>query len=277
MTGKILVIGGDARIDRLCASMQRDGLEVRRYTEDMALKTALGGAEIIILGLPVSADGETVNAPQLLRPILMKDLFRLMNDHQLLLGGKIGEKARTLLEVYGIPYVDYLKREEFEIANAIPTAEGAVQLAMEELPITLHGANAIVTGYGRIGKYLSKILRDLGARTTVFARKSSDMALIRSAGHVAAPYKLLPEAAACADVIFNTVPAKVIDKNVLANMRGGLIIDLASGGGGVDNDAAGEIGVSVIRALSLPGKVAPITAGEIIKETIYNIFREAGE
>ncbi len=277
MSGKILVIGGDARIDRLCTSMQRDGHEVRRYTEDMALKTALGGADIVVLGLPVSTDGETVSAPQLLRPILMKDLFRLMNDRQLLLGGKIGEKARAMLEVYDIPYVDYLTREEFEIANAIPTAEGAVQIAMEELPITLHGANAIVTGYGRIGKYLSKILRDLGAKVTVFARKPSDFALIRAASLTAAPYSLLPEAAAIADVIFNTVPAKIIDKAVLANMRGGLIIDLAGSGGGVDAETAGEIGVSVIRALSLPGKVAPITAGEIIKETIYNIFREAGD
>ncbi len=277
MSGKILVIGGDARIDRLCTSMQRDGLEVRRYTEDMALKTALGGADIVILGLPVSADGETVNAPQLLRPILMKDLFRLMNNRQLLLGGKIGEKARTMLEVYGIPYVDYLTREEFEIANAIPTAEGAIQIAMEELPITLHGANAVVTGYGRIGRYLSGLLLGLGAKTTVFARKASDMALIKAAGLTAAPYKLLPEAAAYADVIFNTVPAKIIGKSVLANMRGGLIIDLAGGGGGVDGETAGEIGVSVIRALGLPGKVAPVTAGEIIKETIYNIFREAGE
>lgn len=277
MSGKILVIGGDARIDRLCTSMQRDGLEVRRYTEDMALKTALSGADIVVLGLPVSTDGETVSAPQLLRPILMKDLFRLMNNRQLLLGGKIGEKARTLLEVYGIPYVDYLTREEFEIANAIPTAEGAIQIAMEELPITLNGANVVVTGYGRIGKYLSRLLKCMGAKTTVFARKPSDIALIKAEGLIAAPYGMLPEAAAYADVIFNTVPAKVIDKSVLVNMRGGLIIDLAGSGGGVDTETAGEIGVSVIRALSLPGKVAPVTAGEIIKETIYNIFREAGE
>ncbi|MGN1098654.1 MAG: dipicolinate synthase subunit DpsA [Clostridia bacterium] len=277
MSGKILVIGGDARIDRLCTSMQRDGLNVRRYTEDMALKTALGEADIVILGLPVSTDGETVCAPQLLQPILMKDLFRLMNNRQLLLGGKFSEKDRTLLEVYGIPYADYLCREEMEIANAIPTAEGAIQIAMEELPITLNGATAVVTGYGRIGKYLSKILKDLGADTTVFARKLSDFALIKAAGLTPAPYNLLPEAAAYADVIFNTVPAKVIGKSVLENMRGGLIIDLAGGSGGVDAEAARTLGVRVIRALSLPGKVAPVTAGEIIKETIYNIFRESGE
>ncbi len=277
MSGKILIIGGDARIDRLYVSMQRDGLDVSRYTEDMALKTALSHADVVILGLPASSDGETVSAPGLLQPILMKDLFRLMNSRQLLLGGKFSEKLRGLMDVYGIRYCDYLCREELEVANAVPTAEGAVQIAMEELPITLNGSVAIVTGYGRIGKYLSKLLKALGAQTTVFARKDSDLALIRAEGLNPAVYELLPDAAVYAHVIFNTVPAKVITKPTLENMAGGLIIDLAGDGGGVDAEAAARAGVRVIRALSLPGKVAPVTAGEIIKETIYNIFREAGE
>ncbi len=277
MSGKILIIGGDARIDRLYVSMQHDGLDVNRYTEDMALKTALSRADVVILGLPASSDGETVSAPGLLQPILMKDLFRLMNPRQLLLGGKFSEKLRGLMDVYGIRYCDYLCREELEVANAVPTAEGAVQIAMEELPITLNGAVAVVTGYGRIGKYLSKLLKALGAQTTVFARRDSDLALIRAEGLNPAVYELLPDAAVYAHVIFNTVPAIVIKKPTLENMVGGLIIDLAGDGGGVDAEAAARAGVRVIRAMSLPGKVAPVTAGEIIKDTIYNIFREAGE
>lgn len=277
MSKKILVIGGDARIDGLYASMKQDLPGVCRYTEDMPLKTALNNADIVILGLPVSTDGETISAPQLLRPILMNDLFRMMSGRQLLIGGKFGEKAKALLDVYGIRYVDYLCREEFEIANAVPTAEGAVQIAMEELPITLHSSCVIVTGYGRIGKYLSGVLRSLGAEVTVFARKQADFALIRAAGMQGAPYSLLPEAAACADVVFNTVPARVINGDALRAMRGGLIIELAAAPGGVDLSAAAENNVRVIRAGGLPGKVAPVTAGEIIKETIYNIFREMGE
>lgn len=46
--------------------------------------------------------------------------------------------------------------------------------------------------------------------------------------------------------------------------------------GGVDFDAAKEIGVKVIWALSLPGKVAPVTSGMIIKDTITNIINEMG-
>lgn len=44
----------------------------------------------------------------------------------------------------------------------------------------------------------------------------------------------------------------------------------------MDFDAAGKLGIKVIWALSLPGKVAPVTAGRAIKNTIYNILSELG-
>ena len=57
---------------------------------------------------------------------------------------------------------------------------------------------------------------------------------------------------------------------------GCLILDLASKPGGVDLGAAGALGLTVIWALSLPGKVAPVTAGAAIRDTIYNMLREIG-
>ena len=53
-------------------------------------------------------------------------------------------------------------------------------------------------------------------------------------------------------------------------------MDLASKPGGVDMEAASRLGVRVIWALSLPGKVAPVTAGKIIRDTIYHILNELG-
>ena len=74
-----------------------------------------------------------------------------------------------------------------------------------------------------------------------------------------------------------TTPVKVLDGGRLADLRPGcLVIDLASKPGGVDMDAAAQLGVKVIWALSLPGKVAPVTSGKIIRDTIYNILNELG-
>ena len=79
------------------------------------------------------------------------------------------------------------------------------------------------------------------------------------------------------DLVVNTVPVRVLREAQLEDLkRGCLILDLASKPGGVDLAAAGDLGLTVIWALSLPGKVAPVTAGKSIKTTIYNILTELG-
>ena len=77
------------------------------------------------------------------------------------------------------------------------------------------------------------------------------------------------------DIVFNTVPAPVIDKAVLNKaQKSTLFIDLASKPGGIDFDEARLCGIDTIWSLSLPGKVAPATAGEFVKDTILNIIEQ---
>ena len=40
--------------------------------------------------------------------------------------------------------------------------------------------------------------------------------------------------------------------------------------------AAAALGLEAVHALALPGKVAPVTAGAILRDTICNMLREAG-
>jgi dipicolinate synthase subunit A len=77
------------------------------------------------------------------------------------------------------------------------------------------------------------------------------------------------------DIVFNTVPSVIFTRGVLSGLRRGtLLIDLSSAPGGVDMDAAQKLGIHALHAFSLPAKVAPRTAGEIIKQTVYNMLRE---
>ena len=141
----------------------------------------------------------------------------------------------------------------------MPTAEGAIQLAMEELPITLHGARVLVIGYGRLGRVLADRLAGLKARVSVAARRYADLAWAENCGYGVEHTGQL-EGWLCG---YDLKP-------------GCLVIDLASKPGGVDFDAAARLGVKAFWALSLPGKVAPVTAGKSIKTTIYNILTELG-
>ena len=79
------------------------------------------------------------------------------------------------------------------------------------------------------------------------------------------------------DIIINTIPFQILDKERLGLLKDDVvIIDLASNPGGVDRRIAREKGIKVIWALSLPGKVAPLTSAEFIKEALYHVLKELG-
>lgn len=285
---KYTVVGGDLRSVKLANLLQADGNKVKIYGFQNAgfeidikveedIKTAIIGADVVIGPLPCSNDNETINAPFHSEKIYINEVFKIMEKNQLFIAGRIGEKIAHMAKVYNIYTVDTLEREEMAVLNAIPTAEGAIQIAMEEMPITLHSSNAIILGYGRIGKILAKMLDGLGANVYVEARKCSDIAWIRSYSYKPVQLNELGNYLPDMDVIFNTIPHITLDVDLLQKInKDTLIIDLASKPGGVNFEKAKEMGLKTIWALSLPGKVAPVSAAKFIKDTVYNIIDELG-
>lgn len=283
-------IGGDLRQLRVIASLAADGFHVRVYgfetekidfPENVHIFEDAGecvtGADVIVLPLPYSVDKTTVNAPFCSVPIDVEDVIACAQENTILFAGKIDETLSDKCRLANIMAIDYANRDELAVMNAIPTAEGAVKIAMENTPFTIHGSRCLVIGYGKIGKILSADLGFLGADVTATARKCSDLAWIAANRIKAAKTSEISRIAGEFDIIFNTVPHKVLDFKALSKTRPNvLIIDLASRPGGVDFDVARELSRKVIWALSLPGKVAPETAGEIIKNTLINILEELG-
>jgi len=147
---------------------------------------------------------------------------------------------------------------------------------MRETPYTLWSSRCLVVGYGRCGKVLGRRLAALGADVTATARSPSDLTWIRADGLNSLATADVPARAGEFDIIFNTVPAPVFGRNALAAVkdpREKLIVDLASTPG-VDLDAAREFGMKAFHALSLPGKVAPKTAAQIIAHVVGRMMEE---
>ena len=278
------IVGGDKRQIALAESIAADGYTVYAYGFDMSkpikgVKMAsLSDISLIcnniILPIPVTADGRHLNAPYCSEDTILDDHFAELMKNKTVYGGMMGKLYKTSEIWDGIDTYDYFIREEFAVKNAVPTAEGAIEIAVREYPGAINGAKCVVVGYGRIGKVLSWMLRGLGADVTVSARKQSDLAWIQVFGCRAVHTDKICEEEKY-DIIFNTVPAVVFTRKILSRLpANSLIIDLASAPGGIDCDAAEKLGITVIKALSLPGKVAPKEAGEIIKNTIYNMMEE---
>lgn len=285
---RFAVIGGDLRQIRLANALAADGYDVSVFGFDnnieflhipisADLTESIDNADIVVLPLPASFDGENINTPLFKYDIAMGELLQTLNQNQLLLAGRVDNKTSELIQLYDVEAIDYFLREELTVLNAIPTAEGGIEIALSEMPTTLHGSKCLVLGFGRIGKVLCKMLSGMGANVTAMARSHEALAWINTYNYGGAHLDTLSSRISEFDVIFNTVPSKIITSNVLNNMRSdSLIIDLASKPGGVDMATAKELGIKTIWALSLPGKVAPITAGDIIKQSILNICNELG-
>ncbi|MEG1028141.1 MAG: dipicolinate synthase subunit DpsA, partial [Oscillospiraceae bacterium] len=234
-------------------------------------------ADYIIFPLPISIDDVSVNTPFGKGELLINDVLSLAKSDTIIYGGKISETTKEIFEAKGLYYYDFILKEDFAILNAIPTAEGTVEIAMEETDKTLFGCNILLLGYGRISKVLIPMLKALGANLIVSARKTSDMAWIEASGLPAVHTSNLKDNLKGQTLIINTIPYKILDKELLECVdKSTIIIDLSSKPGGVDFPVAKSLGIKVIWALSLPGKVAPASAGEIIYKTIINCEFERG-
>ena len=279
------IIGGDARQVAMAESILSYGnkvyavgfenIELKKDIPRANLDDAIKNSQYIILPVPAVRESDCLNAPYSKEKIKIDDSFvQKMYEKKVFCG--LSNKLIATSELWkNVNLYDYSEREEFAVNNAVPTAEGAIELAMREYAGTINGSKCLIAGFGRIGKVLSKMLAGLGAKVTISARKSEDFAWVKASGYDGISTSNLSATERNFDIIFNTIPHLIFDKKTLKKTaQNAIIIDLASMPGGVDFDAAKELKIKTIHALALPGKVAPKTAGEIIKNTIYNIIKE---
>lgn len=288
MIKNIAIIGGDLRIVKLAEMLSKDKYNIKTFglekAEDLykiqnieksnSIKEALQYANIVIGPIPLSSDNIKINAPFSNKDITLEELVKEL-EGKTFIAGNIKEEFYKNVENKQIKIVDLLKREELVVLNTISTAEGAIQIAIKETLKTIHLSNVLILGYGRVGKILAHMLKQIGANVYCTARKNVDLAWIKAYGYNGIPISKLNENLNKFDIIMNTIPTLILKKEELNNIRKDcLLIDLASTPGGIDRNEAKRQGIKVIWALSLPGKVAPLTSAQYIKDTLYNVIKE---
>lgn len=282
MKKRFAVLGGDQRQIHLAQLLRSDGrdtvtwgLEKGGAPFGVPLDHALE-ADIVVLPLPVCR-GDALNFPLTDTELSCDRLWESLRPEQIIFGGMTGHLAPRLREEYGLELLDYYDREEVQVFNAVPTAEGAVMRAMEETAHSLLGSRCLVIGYGRIGKLLSHRLHGMGAEVTVSARKLSDLAWIEAYGYKAVRVSQLPDYLGEFELIFNTSPAVVLDVDSLRRVKTDCILmELSSLPGGIDMNAVKKLGLHAVVERGLPGKVAPVSAARAIRDGIYHILEERG-
>ena len=305
-THRFAVIGGDGRMRHLAERLAEEDYPVSllgcgdeclpardprnrlRICARMCatLQKAAEGATAIVLPLPATRDGERVFCPR--DPactVTFTEIAELLrkNPTVILFGGKL---PPALTEAYPHRAVDYYENPVLQLRNAYVTAEAALMTAMELTDRTLRDTPVAVLGYGRIGKYLSRLLCALGAEVTVCARREESLFEAASEGcHPLliaedSPNRGLTPLCKGHAVLFNTIPTPLLSREALCAMEPNtLFIDLASAPFGVlDEDvreATAQNGLRYLRAPSLPGSYAPRDAGRIIAECVLEALSHA--
>ncbi len=192
------------------------------------------------------------------------------NNIKILAGGLIDQNTVSLCEKSNIKVIDFFQDEQIAILNAVPTAEGAIQIAMQESPKTIFNSKCLVLGYGRCGKVLTNTLKNLGAEVSASYRNTTDLGYIKTSSLKDVYIKELNNYLYNFDFIFNTIPTLILNKHNLKYInKNSVIIDLATSPGGVDYTLARELGLNALYCPSLPSRVAPLTSAEILKDCLY--------
>ena len=260
---KVCIVGGDSRLKSVKHLLEKQNFFVNTlglYPDD---KGDISLSDVVILPVPTTRDGETVFTPLTNRIIPLSEIYD-HTDNQLILCCNYNFQNRHC--------IDYNTLDSYALLNAVPTAEGAIKIAIESTDFTIWKSNILVIGYGRVGKILADRLKNLGANVTVSARKPKDFASLDALGFNYINTEAIPTLYMGYDIIFNTVDAIVLHDYTLKNLPCSLLVDLSSKGG-FNLDYAKALGLNAMKAPALPGKVAPKTAGKILAQTVSELIR----
>ena len=128
-------IGGDLRQVQVINSIAATGHKISVYGFEKceanafaatvkrrdSISAAVDAAEIVILPLPYTTDGASVNAPFCEEKLSVEAVVSAVKSESRLLVGKVDARIQGLCNSYGINCADYFDREELVVSNAIPT------------------------------------------------------------------------------------------------------------------------------------------------------------
>ena len=269
MKETILILGGDARNDRLCRLLETDGRPVRHFPalpDGTALRVAIAQAAIIVLPTPVSR-GETITGDRSQTP--WQAVFVLLLPRQHVFGGGFTAAQRDALQASGTGYTDVLDCKRFVRFNAALTAQGALRLLLEHTEDFLPHRRVLMAGFGNVGQETARLLRAVGCDCTVAARNDAQRNTAKTAGSGAVTLDEAKVTIGQFDIVINTIPAIWLDADSLSGIKpGGIYLELASAPFGAEKEELERHGMCYIDGKGLPGRFFPQAAAEAMKQCI---------
>lgn len=284
----LAVIGGDARqleiirrLTELDAKLSLIGFEQLDHAFTGAIKekinevdfSTIDGIIIPVAGTNLDGQVDTIFSNE--KVYLSEDILLNTPSHCTVYSGISNSYLDDITAKADRRLVQLFQRDDVAIYNSIPTVEGTIMMAIQHTDFTIHGSNILVLGLGRVGMTVARTFDSLGAHVKVGARKTEHIARITEMSLNPFHLNNLDEHVKDVNICINTIPHMVVTASVISKMPPHtLIIDLASKPGGTDFRYAEKRGIKALLAPSLPGIVAPKTAGQILANVLSRVLKE---
>lgn len=269
MAVELIAFGGDKRMDGLLGAARKAGFGCRHVKGEEELRTLGAQTDVIVLPWPKWKSGAQVTGSEM----DAKEVLETLPSCAMLMGGGVEERDFPHVKQVFDPSQD----EALLTLNAKLTAEGALAMLLQSPDGAMIGKTCVITGFGRIARALAVRLAAMEVFVIVCARNEQQMLLAHRMGAHPVPLDKLTQAAAQADIVLNTVPARIFGSDALAQMKPGVrYIELASAPYGADPELAAHLGVGMEIMGGIPGKYAPLQAGEALFGAMMRALTQSG-
>lgn len=290
LTGlKAVVLGGDGRETETLRLLQQHGAQIDSYgcppsaekvlgrPQASSVRAALEGAAVVICPIPYPAADGSLYAPQSENKVYVTaDDLSVLAPNAVVITGVSTQVMKDAAAAGNFRLCEYEHDDDLMILRAPAIAEGAVAIAIQQSIVTIHRSNIVITGFGRTGVALADLLSAMHAHVTVVARNPVARARAYQMGLDSSDFDRLNELVKSADMIFNTAPAQLFTREVLALIPPDtVLIDMSAPPGAVDREAASELGVQYVWARGLGG-VAPRTVAQSQWIGITRLLKNSG-
>ena len=275
-------MGGDLRNFFLAKLLSKEKHEVKVYgfekienfKECETYENMISSSEIVVLPIPFTKDKKTINMPLSNRNIRIQELAYHLENKTIFVGN-MPEDIQEILKEKQNEVIDFMKKEEFAVLNAIPTAEATIEIILKNTNKILQGSHCLILGFGRIGKVLAHKLQGLAVDVTCMVTNELEKAWATAYGYQTTTIEKLQNYYTKIkqyDIIINTIPKIIFKEELKEIKKETLVIDLASKPYGIDRKIVEEENINFIEALGLPRKISTNDISKIYErhhKTIY--------
>lgn len=283
---RVSIIGGDARGVEIARLLQNDQAKVTAFAThpEMAkiidrplcksIEESIKNVDVLLLPIPPMGTDESIFAPYAQEKVFIRGgILRVAKPKLLIIMGVASSKFKEMIKSKDFTLKEYEGDDELMILRSRPTAEGAVQIAMENTEFTIHKSNILLIGFGRIGQTLANLLIAMRANVLVIEKDPARKARAWEMGAETTTLEGIIDHISKIDIVYNTVPLQLLNEEVFQKSKPHtLFIDLSAPPGGINWELLTKAKRKGIWGRGLPGKSAPKTTGQTQYKGIRRII-----